>query len=78
MSRPLLVSSLLLLGACRGSPSDQARKLHQTQRSWEAMARLTAELRQKGAVPAEYARQTLDAAKQELDKARREEQKLSQ
>lgn len=78
MSRPLLVSSLLLLGACRGSPSEQARELHQTQKSWEATARLTTELWQRGAVPETYARQALDAVRQELDKARRKEQRLSQ
>jgi hypothetical protein len=78
VSRLLLVSSLLILVACRGSPSEQARKLQQTQQSWEATARLTAELRQKGAVPGEYARQTLDAARQELDKARQKEERLSQ
>ena len=58
--------------------SEQARKLHQTQRSWEATARLTTELLRGGAVPAEYARQTLDAARQELEKTRQKAKQLSQ
>jgi hypothetical protein len=78
VSAALLAASLVLLAACRGSPSEQARKLHQSQQSWEATVRLTAELRNKRAVPAEYARQTLDAARQELEKAHRKDEKLSQ
>ena len=78
MRRALLLASLTLLAACRGSPSEQARKLHQTQQSWEATARLTKELLQRGAVPAEYARQTLDAARQELEKTRQKAEKLPQ
>jgi len=74
---PLLVS-LVFLAACSSSPSEQTRKLHQTQQSWEATVRLTTELSQRGAVPAEYARQTLDAARQELEKARRKAERLFQ
>jgi hypothetical protein len=73
-----LLASLVLLLACRGSPSEQARKLQQTQHSWEVTARLTAELSQRGAVPAKYARQTLDVARQELENARRKAERLSQ
>jgi hypothetical protein len=72
-----LLASLVLLTACRGSPSEQARKLHQTQQSWETTARLTNELLQRGAVPAKYARQTLDAARQELERTRQKAEKLS-
>jgi hypothetical protein len=74
----LLLASLVLLAACRASPSEQARKLRQTQESWEATARLTTELSQRGAVPAKYARQTLNAAGQELEKTRRKAERLSQ
>ena len=74
----LLLAPLVLLAACGGSPSEQVRKLHQTQQSWEATARLTTELLQRGAVPAKYARQTLDAARQELEKTRQKAEKLSQ
>ena len=78
MSPALLLASLVLLAATRGSPSEQTRKLRQTQQSWEATARLTTELSQSGAVPAKYARQTLDAARQELEKTRRKAERLSQ
>jgi outer membrane biogenesis lipoprotein LolB len=67
----LPAASLLLLVACGSSPSEQARKLRQTQQSWKATVQLTKELRERDAVPAEYAEQTLAAAEQELDKARR-------
>jgi hypothetical protein len=67
-----------MLAACKGSPNEQADKLRHTQQSWERTARLTTELWQRGAVPSEYARQTLDAAREELDKARRSAEKLSQ
>ena len=74
----LLLVSLVVLAACSSSPTEQTRKLHQTKQSWESTVRLTTELSQKGAVPAEYARQTLDAARQELEKARRKAESLSQ
>jgi hypothetical protein len=73
-----LLASLVLLAACSGSPSAQAGKLHQTRQSWEATARLTKEMLQRGAVPAEYARQMLDAARQELEKTREKAEQLSQ
>ena len=78
MSPALLLASLVLLAACRGSPSEQARKLHQTRQSWDATARLATELLHRGAVPAKYARQTLDAARQELEKTRQKAEKLPQ
>jgi exonuclease VII small subunit len=78
VSAARLAASLVLLTACRASPHEQIDKLSQTQRSWEETTRLTTELWQRGAVPAEYARQTLDAARQELDKARRSVEQLSQ
>jgi hypothetical protein len=77
--RPVLpLVCLVFLAACSSSPSEQGRKLHQTEQSWEATVRLTTELSQRGAVPAEYARQTLEAARQELAKARRKAERLSQ
>jgi hypothetical protein len=76
---PLILSmSLLLLAGCGGSKAEQARKLRQTEQSWEATARLTTELRQRGAVPAEYVRQTLEAAEQELQKTRQKAARLSE
>jgi uncharacterized lipoprotein YbaY len=76
VSQALLLASLLMLAACKSSPSEQARELDQTQRSWEATVRLTTMLRQRGALPAEYARQTLDAAQEELEKTRRKAQEV--
>jgi hypothetical protein len=67
----------LFLAACGGSPSKEARKLRQTQESWEGTAQLTTELWKRGALPEEYARQTLDVAAQELEKTRRKAEKLS-
>ena len=78
MRPALLLASLVWLAACSGSRSEQTRKLHRTQQSWEATVRLTTELSQRGAVPAKYARQTLDASRQELEKARRKAERLSQ
>jgi Tfp pilus assembly protein PilP len=77
VSQALLLASLLFLAACKDSASQQAQELDQTQRSWEATVRLTTMLRQRGAVPAEYARQTLDAAREELEKTRRKAQQVS-
>jgi hypothetical protein len=77
VSAALLIASLLLLAACSGSPGEQAAKLRQKQQSWESTERLTTELSQKGALPAEYVRQALEAARQELDKARRDAERLS-
>ena len=73
----ILLHGPLFLAACGGSSTEQARKLRETQESWEATARLTTELRQRRALPEEYARQTLDVAAQELEKARRKAEKLS-
>jgi hypothetical protein len=78
VSRVPFLTSLVLLAACRDSPSEQARKLHQTRQSWEATARLTTGLLHSGAVPAKYARQTLDAASEELEKTRQKAETLSQ
>jgi hypothetical protein len=73
-----LTASLLLLVACSGSPSEQTARLRQKQQSWESTQRLTTQLSQKGALPAEYVGQALEAVRQGLDKARRDAAKLSQ
>jgi hypothetical protein len=72
----VLYGSLLSAG-CKGSPNKRADKLSQMQQSWEETVRLTTELWQKGAVPSEYARQTLDAAREALDQVRRSAERLS-
>jgi hypothetical protein len=69
---------LTLVVACASSKEDQARKLHQTQESWQATGRLTTELRQRGALPEKYVRQSLEAMREELDKTIRKAEKLSQ
>jgi putative membrane protein len=75
--RALVVQITLLLVACQGSPDEQARKLQQSKESWQTTAQMTRELRQAGAVPAVYARQTLQAAKEELEKNRKKSERLS-
>jgi hypothetical protein len=65
------------LFACGGSAESKARELQQTRESWNATVQLTAELQRRGAVPSNYARQTLDAAQQELEKTRHKAQELS-
>lgn len=73
----ILLISLLLLAACGGSPTSKARKVWQAADSWEATARLTAEVRRDGSVPTEYARQTAGAARQELEQLRQSAVQLS-
>jgi hypothetical protein len=68
---------VIVLAACHGSPSEQARKLQQTEKSWEVTAQLTTELQQRGAVPEVYARQTLEAANEELEKSRKKSEQPS-
>ena len=74
---PLLVL-LVLLVSCGGSKQEEAKKLEQKASSWHATVELTSELRQRGAVPDEYARQTLQAAEQELQKNQQKADQLSQ
>jgi hypothetical protein len=71
---------VLTLGllACGDSAESKARELQQTQKSWKATVQLTAELRQRGAVPSNYARQTMDAAQDELEKSGRTTPERSQ
>lgn len=78
MRPALLAASLGLLAACNSSPNEQVRKLQQNQKSWEATAQVTAALRKRGAVPEEFARQTLEAAKEELEKNHKKLEQLSQ
>jgi hypothetical protein len=67
-----------VLAACHSSPSEQARKHQQTEKSWEVTAQLTMQLRRRGAVPEVYARQTLEAANEELEKSRKKSEQPSQ
>jgi putative membrane protein len=74
-ARKVGVGALLLAG-CAGSPKEAARKLQQTQASWEATVRLSGELRQRNMVPERYARQTIDVAKEELETIGRKREQL--
>jgi hypothetical protein len=72
-----IIQGSLLLAGCAGAPNEPARKLQQTQASWEATTGLTAELRQRDMVPERYARQTIDMAKEELEKIGRKRERLT-
>lgn len=72
---------VLLLGlalACGSSKQDQFRKLAQQDSSWQATIRLTTQLEQRGALPAEYSRQTLEVAEQELQQTQQKADQLSE
>lgn len=57
------------LAGCGDSPESQLRKAREQKNSWEETSRLTAELSQQGAIPAEYRRQLLVAVQRESAKA---------
>jgi hypothetical protein len=69
---PILLVILLALTACKQSPEEQQQQLQKTETSWQATTELTRELHSAGALTDVYARQTQEAARQELDKARRQ------
>jgi putative membrane protein len=73
-----LLLLLILVVGCGSSKQEQARKLQQQDSSWQATIQLTTELRQRGSVPAEYARQTVQAAEQELQKNQQKAERLSE
>jgi predicted PurR-regulated permease PerM len=73
----VLLMALVPVAGC-SSPQRKMEELNRTAHSWEATARLTKELWGKGAVPAEYAQQTIAAAEEELEKTRRRSGKPSQ
>lgn len=75
-SLTILLTSLVPLAGC-SSAEQKFEEINRTAQSWEATARLTRTLWDRGAVPAEYARQTLDAAARELEKTRRKTEQLS-
>jgi hypothetical protein len=75
---PHLLVILALITGCHGSSEKKQEKLRQERASWEATARLTDELSQKGAVPEVYRRQVMEKSSKNLDKIRQQEQQLSQ
>jgi putative membrane protein len=76
--RPVALVLLLALMACGGSKPEQFRKLAQQDSSWQATIRLTTQLEQRGALPAEFSRQTLEAAEQELRQTQQKAHQLSE
>jgi predicted PurR-regulated permease PerM len=73
----VLLMALVPVAAC-SSRQQKLQELNRTAHSWEATARLTKELWEKGAVSAGYAQQTIAATAGELEKTRRRSEKLSQ
>jgi predicted PurR-regulated permease PerM len=71
----LLLVTLAPLAGC-SSTEQKIERNNTTIQSWEATVRLTKQLRARGAVPPEYARQTLDAAARELERARRSSERV--
>jgi putative membrane protein len=72
---PLLLLALLL--GCGRSKQQQARDLGQKASSWQATIQLTTQLKQRGAIPDEYAEQTFQAAEQELEQNQQKTDRLS-
>ena len=75
-SAHLLILALLL--GCHSSPGEQQEKLRQEQKSWEATARLTDELAQRGAVPTVYRDQVMQKTSKSLQKIRTQIDQLTQ
>jgi hypothetical protein len=64
-----LASYFLLLTACHSSPQEQQEKIRRELDSWDATARLTRELAERGALPSVYVRQVQEAVEQGRKKA---------
>ncbi len=70
MKSILFISLLFLLAACgKPSPYDQRTEALKITRSWTATARMAGEAWQQGAIPDQYAQQTLTKSQQEIGKA---------
>jgi hypothetical protein len=82
VARRPLTSYILLLTlfslACHSSSEQKQKKLRQERASWEATARLTDELSERGALPAVYRRQVMEKSSENLHEIRQQEQQLSQ
>ena len=72
----ILSTGLVLLAGC-SSAEQKIERTNQTIQSWKATAQLTSQLRERGAVPEQYARQTFEAAAQEMATARQRLKKIS-
>jgi hypothetical protein len=73
-----LTSYLLLVTACHGSPQQEQQKIQQELASWDATARLTRELSERGALPSVYVRQVREAVEQGRKKAHQSAAQLKQ
>ena len=74
----LLAISPALLPGCHHSPQKEQEKLRQELSSWDATARLTGELSQRGALPQVYVRQVAEAVQQGKQKVQQRAAKSSQ
>ncbi|MFL5490316.1 MAG: hypothetical protein ACJ8AV_02800 [Gemmatimonadales bacterium] len=75
----LTVLTLLpFLTACYRSPEKQQEQLRQELKSWDATARLTHELSERGALPGVYLRQISEAIEQGKQKVRQQAAKSAQ
>ena len=63
---------------CGSAPESELRKAREEKDSWEETSRLTAELSQRGVLPADYRRQLLEAIRQGSAKATHTIRELSQ
>ena len=72
-----LTSYLLLVAACHSSPDKARERLRQELASWEATARLTRELSERGALPQVYVRQVNDAVEQGKRQAQQKAAKMT-
>jgi outer membrane murein-binding lipoprotein Lpp len=75
-TKGLLILLIALIGLAGCSSTEQKiERLNQAVQSWQTTARLTEQLRERGAVPQRYSRQVLDAAAREMETARQRLQK---
>ncbi|MFL5470758.1 MAG: hypothetical protein ACJ8A6_12765 [Gemmatimonadales bacterium] len=75
---PTFLALLTFLTACHRSPEKQQEQLRQELKSWDATARLTHELSERGALPGVYLRQISEAIEQGKQKVRQQAAKSAQ
>lgn len=76
--RGTLTAYLLLVTACHSSPEKEQEQLRQALRSWDATARLTRELSERGALPEVYLHQIAQAIEQGKQKAKQQAARSAQ
>ena len=76
---PTLLAILTgILAACAGSAQSEQEKLSQELASWDATAKLTRELSERGALPRVYVRQVSETVQQGKQKVQQRAAKSSQ